>query len=83
MVTTVFHMCPHYADTQSVHFFMAACRPMVDWAIDNFAAIMKDRVRTSLDDDLAILIHSMPSKSLVFLLPAGVPQPIQFYSRQD
>ena len=40
---------PHteYMLTPRAHSFMAACRPMVDWAIDNFAAIMKDRVRTS------------------------------------
>ena len=40
---------PHteYSLTPRAHSFMAACRPMVDWAIDNFAAIMKDRVRTS------------------------------------
>ena len=28
-----------YALTPRAHSFMAACRPMVDWAIDNFAAI--------------------------------------------
>ena len=40
---------PHteYSLTPRAHSFMAACRPMVDWAIDNFAAIIKDRVRTS------------------------------------
>lgn len=40
---------PHteYTLTPRAHSFMAACRPMVDWAIDNFAAIMKDRDRTS------------------------------------
>lgn len=40
---------PHteYTLTPRAHSFMAACRPMADWAIDNFAAIMKDRVRTS------------------------------------
>ena len=40
---------PHteYTLTPRAHSFMAACHPMVDWAIDNFAAIMKDRVRTS------------------------------------
>ena len=36
-----------YAPVPRAHSFMAACRPMVDWAIDNFAAIMKDRVKTS------------------------------------
>ena len=45
--------------------------------------ILKTGAELLLDDDLSILIHSMPSKLLVFLLPAGVPQPIQFYSRQD
>ena len=40
---------PHteYTLTSRAHSVMAACRPMVDWAIDNFAAIMKDRSRTS------------------------------------
>ena len=40
---------PHteYSLTPRAHSFMAACRPMVEWAINNFAAIMKDRVRTS------------------------------------
>ena len=40
---------PHteYTLTPRAHSFMAACHPMVDWAIDNFAAIIKDRVRTS------------------------------------
>ena len=40
---------PHtdYALVPRAHSFMAACRPMVDWAIDNFAAIMEDRVRTA------------------------------------
>ena len=32
-----------YALTPRAHSFMEACRPMVQWAIDNFAAIMKDR----------------------------------------
>ena len=41
---------PHteYSLTPRALSFMAACRPMVDWAIDNFAAIMKDRIRTSV-----------------------------------
>ena len=36
---------PHteYSLTPRAHSFIAACLPMVDWAIDNFAAIMKDR----------------------------------------
>ena len=37
-----------YALVPRAHSFMAACRPMVDWAISNFAAIMKDRVRTAV-----------------------------------
>ena len=38
---------PHtdYALTPRAHSFMNACRPMVQWAIDNFAAIMNDRNR--------------------------------------
>ena len=32
-----------YALTPRAHSFMNACRPMVQWAIDNFAAIMNDR----------------------------------------
>ncbi len=32
-----------YALTPRAHSFMEACRPMLQWAIDNFAAIMKDR----------------------------------------
>lgn len=34
-----------YALTPRAHSFMQACRPMVQWAIDNFAAIMNDRNR--------------------------------------
>ena len=34
-----------YALTPRAHSFMDACRPMVQWAIDNFAAIMNDRNR--------------------------------------
>ena len=34
-----------YALTPRAHSFMEACRPMVQWAIDNFAAIMNDRNR--------------------------------------
>ena len=38
---------PHtdYALTPRAHSFMNACRPMLQWAIDNFAAIMNDRNR--------------------------------------
>ncbi|MGN0281635.1 MAG: winged helix-turn-helix transcriptional regulator [Prevotella sp.] len=32
-----------YSLTPRAHSFIAACRPMVQWAIDNFAAIIKDR----------------------------------------
>ena len=34
-----------YALTPRAHSFMNACRPMLQWAIDNFAAIMNDRNR--------------------------------------
>lgn len=34
-----------YTLTPRAHSFMDACRPMVQWAIDNFAAIMNDRNR--------------------------------------
>ena len=34
-----------YTLTPRAHSFMTACRPMVDWGIDNYAAIMKDRAR--------------------------------------
>ena len=34
-----------YALTPRAHSFMNACRPMVQWAIDNFAAIINDRNR--------------------------------------
>ena len=36
-----------YALTPRAHSFMDACRPMVQWAIDNFAAIMNDRNRVN------------------------------------
>ena len=38
---------PHtdYALPPRAHSFMNACRPMLQWAIDNFAAIMNDRNR--------------------------------------
>ena len=38
---------PHtdYALTPRAHSCMKACRPMLQWAIDNFAAIMNDRNR--------------------------------------
>ncbi len=38
-----------YALTPRAHSFMQACRPMVQWAIDNFAAIMNDRNRNRHD----------------------------------
>ena len=34
-----------YTLTPRAHSFMEACRPMLQWAIDNFAAIMNDRNR--------------------------------------
>ena len=36
-----------YALTPRAHSFMDACRPMVKWAIDNFADIMMDREKAS------------------------------------
>lgn len=36
-----------YALTSRAHSFMAACMPMIEWATDNFAAIMKDRMGES------------------------------------
>ena len=36
-----------YALTPRAHSFMDACRPMVRWAIDNFADIIKDREKAS------------------------------------
>lgn len=35
-----------YTITPRAISFMEACRPMVQWAIDNFAAIIKDRTVT-------------------------------------
>lgn len=35
-----------YTITPRAISFMEACRPMVQWAIDNFAAIIKDRTST-------------------------------------
>lgn len=35
-----------YTITPRAISFMEACRPMVQWAIDNFAAIIKDRTAT-------------------------------------
>ena len=40
LIRTVYAEVPPRA-----HSFMEACQPMVQWAIDNFAAIMKDRDR--------------------------------------
>ena len=39
-----------YALTPRAHSFMGTCRPMVQWAIDNFAAIIKDRERAASKD---------------------------------
>ena len=36
-----------YTLTERAHSFMNACAPMVEWAVDNFAAIMKDRMAES------------------------------------
>lgn len=36
-----------YALTPRAHSFMDACRPMVRWAIENFADIIKDREKAS------------------------------------
>lgn len=36
-----------YTLTERAHSFMKACTPMVEWAMDNFAAIMKDRMAES------------------------------------
>ena len=46
LVRTVYAEVPprtEYTLTPRAHSFMAACRPMVKWAIDNFADIIKDR----------------------------------------
>ena len=46
LVRTVYAEVPprtDYALTSRAHSFMDACRPMVQWAIDNFADIIKDR----------------------------------------
>ena len=46
LVRTVYAEVPprtEYTLTPRAHSFMAACRPMVQWAIDNFADIIKDR----------------------------------------
>lgn len=48
LIRTVYAEVPprtEYALTPRAHSFMEACQPMVQWAIDNFAAIMKDRDR--------------------------------------
>lgn len=48
IVRTVYAEVPPHTEyhlTQRAHSFMEACRPMVQWAIDNFAEIMKDRNR--------------------------------------
>lgn len=46
LVRTVYAEVPprtDYALTPRAHSFMSACQPVVQWAIDNFAAIIKDR----------------------------------------
>ena len=46
LVRTVYAEVPprtEYTLTPRAHSFMAACRPTVKWAIDNFADIIKDR----------------------------------------
>ena len=46
LVRTVYAEVPprtEYTLTPRAHSFMEACRPMVKWAIDNFADIIKDR----------------------------------------
>lgn len=48
LIRTVYAEVPprtEYALTPRANSFMEACQPMVQWAIDNFAAIMKDRDR--------------------------------------
>lgn len=50
LVRTVYAEVPprtEYSLTPRAHSFMEACRPMVQWAIDNFAAIIKDRNRAN------------------------------------
>lgn len=42
-----------YTLTPRALSFMEACRPMVQWAIDNFSAIMKDRARREENIKLA------------------------------
>ena len=56
LVRTVYAEVPprtEYALTLRAHSFMEACRPMVQWAIDNFSAIMKDRARREENTKLA------------------------------
>lgn len=46
VVRTVYAAVPpktEYSLTPRALSFMEACRPMIQWAIDNFAAIIKDR----------------------------------------
>ena len=48
IVRTVYAEVPprtDYVITQRARSFMDACHPMMQWAIDNFAAIIKDRHR--------------------------------------
>lgn len=48
LLRTVYPEVPprtEYSLTARAHSFMDACRPMVQWAVDNFAAILHDRNR--------------------------------------
>lgn len=48
VVRTIYAEVPprtEYTLTPRARSFMEACRPMVQWTIDNFAAIIKDRNR--------------------------------------
>ena len=48
LTRTVFPTVPprtEYALTGRAHSFQEACRPMIEWAIEHFAAIMQDRER--------------------------------------
>ena len=50
LVRTVYAEVPprtDYALTSRALSFLDACRPMVQWAIDNFADIIKDREKSS------------------------------------
>ena len=48
LTRTVFPTVPprtEYALTERAHSFQEACRPMIEWAMEHFAAIMQDRER--------------------------------------